>query len=177
MKPVTGRCAILFPHGVLFREEESALRENLVKSDLIECVIGLGPNLFFNAPMEACIVICRTLKPAARKHKVLFINAVDEVTRKNAQSYLEDEHIAHIAGAYLSGADEEGYSRLVDDEEITGNRFNLSIPLYVRKKGMEPVPLNLQECLDSWQENAALMHSALETVVSMIEEDGGETDE
>lgn len=176
MKPVTGRCAILFPHGVLFREEESALRENLVKSDLIECVIGLGPNLFFNAPMEACIVICRTLKPAARKHKVLFINAVDEVTRKNAQSYLEDEHIAHIAGAYLSGADEEGYSRLVDDEEITGNRFNLSIPLYVRKKGMEPVPLNLQECLDSWQENAALMHSALETVVSMIEEDGGETD-
>lgn len=177
MKPVTGRCAILFPHGVLFREEESALRENLVKSDLIECVIGLGPNLFFNATMEACIVICRTLKPAARKHKVLFINAVDEVTRKNAQSYLEDEHIAHIAGAYLSGADEEGYSRLVDDEEITGNRFNLSIPLYVRKKGMEPVPLNLQECLDSWQENAALMHSALETVVSMIEEDGGETDE
>lgn len=177
MKPVTGRCAILFPHGVLFREEESALRENLVKSDLIECVIGLGPNLFFNAPMEACIVICRTLKPAARKHKVLFINAVDEVTRKNAQSYLEDEHIAHIAGAYLSGADEEGYSRLVDGEEITGNRFNLSIPLYVRKKGMEPVPLNLQECLDSWQENAALMHSALETVVSMIEEDGGETDE
>ena len=177
MKPVTGRCAILFPHGVLFREEESALRENLVKSDLIECVIGLGPNLFFNAPMEACIVICRTLKPAARKHKVLFINAVDEVTRKNAQSYLEDEHIAHIAGAYLSGADEEGYSRLVDDEEITGNRFNLSIPLYVRKKGMEPVPLNLQECLDSWQENAALMHSALETVVSMIEGDGGETDE
>lgn len=177
MKPVTGRCAILFPHGVLFREEESTLRENLVKSDLIECVIGLGPNLFFNAPMEACIVICRTLKPAARKHKVLFINAVDEVTRKNAQSYLEDEHIAHIAGAYLSGADEEGYSRLVDDEEITGNRFNLSIPLYVRKKGMEPVPLNLQECLDSWQENAALIHSALETVVSMIEEDGGETDE
>ena len=177
MKPVTGRCAILFPHGVLFREEESTLRENLVRGDLIECVIGLGPNLFFNAPMEACIVICRTLKSAARKHKVLFINAVDEVTRKNAQSYLEDEHIAHIAGTYLSGADEEGYSRLVDDEEIAGNRFNLSIPLYVRKKGVEPVPLNMQECLDSWQENAALMHSALETVVVMIEGDGGETDE
>ncbi len=53
MKPATGRCAILFPHGVLFREEESSLREKLVKSDLIECVIGLGPNLFFNAPMEA----------------------------------------------------------------------------------------------------------------------------
>ncbi|MBQ8161067.1 MAG: SAM-dependent DNA methyltransferase [Clostridia bacterium] len=177
MKPVTGRCAILFPHGVLFREEESSLRENLVRSDLIECVIGLGPNLFFNAPMEACIVICRTLKSPERKHKVLFINAVDEVTRKNAQSYLEDEHISHIAGAYLSGSDEEGYSRLVDDEEIVGNRYNLSIPLYVRKKGAEPVPLNLQECLDSWQENAALMYSALESVVSMIEGNGGDKSE
>lgn len=175
MKPGTGRCAILFPHGVLFREEESLLRENLVKSDLIECVIGLGPNLFFNAPMEACIVICRTSKSEERKHKVLFINAVDEVTRKNAQSYLEDSHIEHIAGAYLNGTKEEGYSRLVDFEEIANNRFNLSIPLYVRKKDRELVSLNLQECLDSWQENAAIMHSALEAVVAMLE--GGEADE
>lgn len=169
LKPDTGRCAILFPHGVLFREEESSLRENLVKSDLIECVIGLGPNLFFNAPMEACIVICRTVKPLERRNKVLFINAVEEVTRKNAQSYLEDQHIAHIAGAYLGNTDEEGYARLVGVDEIAGNRYNLSIPLYVRKKGTEPPALNLQECLDSWQENAAIMHSELETVLAMIQ--------
>lgn len=168
MKPDTGRCAILFPHGVLFREEESALREKLVKSDLIECVIGLGPNLFFNAPMEACIVICRTVKRPERRNKVLFINAVEEVTRKNAQSFLEDSHIDHISGAYLGSQDEEGYSRLVDFSEIEANRFNLSIPLYVRKKGIEPVPLDLQECLDSWQENSAAMHGALEGVLSML---------
>jgi type I restriction enzyme M protein len=170
MKPGTGRCAILFPHGVLFRDEESALREKLVKSDLIECVIGLGPNLFFNAPMEACIVICRTVKRPERRNKVLFINAVDEVTRKNAQSYLEDQHIAHIAGAYLGNEDEEDYARLVDYREIEANRFNLSIPLYVRKKGIDPVPLDLQECLDSWQEDAAVMRSALEIVVAMLDE-------
>lgn len=46
MDPATGRCAILFPHGVLFRDEEDAMREKLVKSDLIECVIGIGKNLF-----------------------------------------------------------------------------------------------------------------------------------
>ncbi len=168
LKPDTGRCAILFPHGVLFREEESSLREKLVKSDLIECVIGLGPNLFFNAPMEACIVICRTVKRPERRNRILFINAVDEVTRKNAQSYLEESHIAHIAGAYLGSQDEEGYARLVDFSEIEANRFNLSIPLYVRKKGIEPVPLDLQECLDSWQENSAAMHGVLEGVLSML---------
>lgn len=63
----TGRCAILFPHGVLFRNEEKDMREKLVKSDLVECVIGLGPNLFYNSPMEACIIICRTRKAVNRK--------------------------------------------------------------------------------------------------------------
>ena len=62
LKPETGRCAILFPHGVLFRNEEKDMREKLVRSDMLECVIGLGPNLFYNSPMEACIVICRTKK-------------------------------------------------------------------------------------------------------------------
>ena len=46
----TGRCAILFPHGVLFRNEESAMREWLIRSDRVECIIGLEPNLFYNSP-------------------------------------------------------------------------------------------------------------------------------
>lgn len=168
MKPDTGRCAILFPHGVLFREEEQALREKLVKSDLVECVIGLGPNLFFNSPMEACIVICRSVKPIERRNKILFINAVEEVTRKNAQSYLEEEHISHIAGAYHGNEDEDEYARLVSNEEIERNRFNLSISLYVRKKGIELIPLDVQECLDSWQENSMIMHSSLEELLSLM---------
>lgn len=96
----TGRCSILFPHGVLFRDEEKDLRTELVKSDLLEAVIGLGPNLFYNSPMEACIIICRTNKAPENRGKVLFINAVKEVTRKNAESFLEDEHITKIANAY-----------------------------------------------------------------------------
>lgn len=89
LKEDTGRCAILFPHGVLFRNEESAMREKLVRSDRVECVIGLGPNLFYNSPMEACIMICRMTKRPERRGQILFINAVNEVERKNAQSYSE----------------------------------------------------------------------------------------
>lgn len=88
MKPHTGRCAILFPHGVLFRNEEAAMRAGLIEHDVVECVLGLGPNLFYNSPMEACVVICRTDKPEARKNKILFINAVNEVSRERAQSFL-----------------------------------------------------------------------------------------
>src|SRR5690349_2102431 len=84
LSPKRGRCAILFPHGVLFRQEEAEMRRKLVEADLVECVLGLGPNLFYNSPMEACVVVCRTTKPKARKGKILFINAVNEVTRERA---------------------------------------------------------------------------------------------
>ena len=76
------------------------MRRKLIEADLIECVLGLGPNLFYNSPMEACVVICRTAKPKARKGKILFINAVNEVTRERAQSFLTDDHIERIVRAY-----------------------------------------------------------------------------
>jgi type I restriction enzyme M protein len=69
LKPDTGRCAILFPHGVLFRDEERNMRAKLVEHDVIECVLGLGPNLFYNSPMEACVVICRMRKEKNRRRR------------------------------------------------------------------------------------------------------------
>ena len=95
-----GRCAILFPHGVLFRDEEYELRKKLVEMDILDCVIGLGPNLFFNASMEACIIICKNNKPLSHKGKVLFIDAKEEVTRKNAESFLEGNHVLKILESY-----------------------------------------------------------------------------
>lgn len=89
MNDNNGRCAILLPHGVLFRNEESNVREQMVRSKKIEAVIGLGPNLFYNAPMEACIIICNNNKPKEMQDEVIFINAKNEVTRKNAESFLE----------------------------------------------------------------------------------------
>ena len=79
LDPKTGRCAILFPHGVLFRNEEAEMRRKLVEADLIECVLGLGPNLFYNSPMEACVVVCRTRKPTARQRQ-------DSVHRRRPRS-------------------------------------------------------------------------------------------
>jgi type I restriction enzyme M protein len=96
LHPKSGRCAILFPHGVLFRNEEAEMRRKLVESDLLECVLGLGPNLFYNSPMEACVVVCRTAKPPERQGKILFIDAVKEVARERAQSFLKPEHQAKI---------------------------------------------------------------------------------
>lgn len=176
LKPDTGRCAILLPHGILFRNEESAMRERLVRSDLIDCIIGLGPNLFYNSPMEACILICRTKKLPDRRGQVLFINAVNEVERKNAQSYLEDAHIHRIAGAYERYADEPGFARVAGIDDIAANNYSLSIPLYVKKEAAEGEAdsRSVQECYDDWRSYADLMKLSYEKLNTMLEK--GETD-
>jgi type I restriction enzyme M protein len=137
LDPKTGRCAILFPHGVLFRNEELEMRRRLVELDLLECVLGLGPNLFYNSPMEACVVVCRTRKPPDRQQRILFIDAVHEVARERAQSFLKAEHQQRILAAYRAFADEPGFAKVASVEDVLARNANLSIPRYVRPVGAE----------------------------------------
>lgn len=169
LNPGTGRCAILFPHGILFRNEEKEMRKKLVQSDMVDCVIGLGPNLFFNAPMEACIVICSTYKEPAKRGKVLFINAVKEVTRKNAQSYLEDAHIAHIASAYENYTDEENYARVASIQEIAEQNYSLNIPLYVRGTIIDTMPAaTAEECVDDWLTQSITLREETQKLLDLL---------
>lgn len=170
LKEDTGRCAILFPHGVLFRNEEREMREELIKKDYVECVIGLAANLFYNSPMEACIIICRINKPKTHKGKILFINAVNEVTRKNAQSYLEDVHIQKIAEAYENYKDIEGFSKAITIDEIAENDYSLSIPLYIKNEPKEnSVDMRpLDSICESWEETSKLAFRSYKKLNEMI---------
>lgn len=161
LDPRTGRCAILFPHGILFRNEESEMRKNLVDTDMVECVIGIGKNLFYNSPMEACIVICRGNKPANRRGKVLFINAKHEVTRKNAQSYLEQDHIDKIANTYFDFAEIDGFSAIADLKTIKANNSKLSIALYVRNSDSTIDIPDFDSALETWLSNSSSLHKEL----------------
>lgn len=171
MNPVTGRCAILFPHGVLFRGEEQEMRENLVRTDLIECVLGIGRNLFYNSPMEACIVICRTNKPAERKNKILFINAKHEVTRKNAQSYLEESHIKKIADAYINYDEIEKFSKIVPVKDVLANDGEFTISLYLPEENTDEI-MTVEEATDSWSEISERTANEYRKLTKMIK--GGE---
>lgn len=171
MDPVTGRCAILLPHGVLFRNEEAEMRKKLVESDLIEAVIGIGENLFYNATMEACILVCRTRKPVFKRGKILFINAKHEVTRKNAESFLEKDHIDHMVSAYCKYEDEEGYSKLVGNDEIAHNDFKLSISLYARQESVTMTSRNIKNCIDIWQDQTMSLHEVLNNIVDSVQKE------
>ena len=170
--PQTGRCAILFPHGVLFRNEEADLRQKLVESDLVECVIGLGPNLFYNSPMRACIVICRVQKQEHQKGKVLFIDAVNEVSRDRTTSFLKPNHIEKIAKAYHTFEDEPQFSKTATIPEIAKNDCRLSISLYVKPvidNGKE-VNIGIQEL---WKMNGKDRNGfweQMDGLISLLEE-------
>lgn len=130
MKAGSGRCAILFPHGVLFRDEEREMRQRIVEADLVDCVLGLGPGLFYNSPMEACVLFCRTDKPAKRKGSVLFINAVHEYAREQSLSMLRHEHIDRILSSYRDWSSQPDIACLVDVADVLANDGNLNIELY-----------------------------------------------
>lgn len=149
-----GRSIVLWPHGVLFRDNEQAFREQMLKDDVIDAVIGLGPNLFYNSPMEACLLICQWNKPAERKGKVLFVNAVREVTRQNASSFLSEEQVQKIYNAYEKFKNVSGFAKVVKNQEILANKSNLSISLYVSSENGNGEK-KLHEVVDSWMETSS----------------------
>lgn len=170
LKPDTGRCAVLFPHGVLFRLEEQEMRQKIVQADVIEAIIGLGPNLFYNSPMEACVVVCRARKPDELKGRILFIDAKDEVTRERAQSFLTEEHIARIVTAYRTNLDVEGFARAVGVDEIAAHRHNLSLPLYVRRNGTPTEQtVSLAEVIDDWESSAANLRATMDELFAALQ--------
>jgi type I restriction enzyme M protein len=175
LKAESGRCAILFPHGVLFRDEEQKMRELMIKDDVFEAVIGLGPNLFYNSSMTSCIVVCSMNKPPERKNKILFINAVQEVTRERAFSHLEDKHIQKISGAYRDFQDIDGFARVVDTDEIASNNYNLNIPQYVLvqgNNGFEASEKPLDVVIQEWQESSTHLRQSMNELFETLKDAG-----
>jgi type I restriction enzyme M protein len=129
-----GMVTTVMPHGVLFRGgEEGRIRTGFLNDDLIEAVIGLGPQLFYGTSIPACILVLRSLgsKAAERKGKVLFINADRDYREGRAQNYLEPEHIEKIVSAYRLFEDVPAFARVVSREELAENDDNLNIRRYV----------------------------------------------
>jgi type I restriction enzyme M protein len=169
MNPKTGRSATLFPHGVLFRNEEADLRENLIKSGLLEAVIGLGPGLFYNSPMEAVVVVLRANRPAKRKSQVLFINAIDLVARERAQSFLRQGDQDAILTAYQAYIDEPGLAAVATVEQIAANDYSLAIPLYVATNNNNTHDSQtLEETIDNWRNAATQADQAVTTVLALL---------
>ncbi|MFJ3293558.1 N-6 DNA methylase [Enterobacter asburiae] len=150
LKADTGRAAMLWPHGVLFRDSEQAIRKQVIESDIIEAVIGLGPNLFYNSPMESCIVILRANKPFKLKNKIHFVNAAKLYQTSNSKTFLSEENIFEILKLYENIDVGNELSRCVDIEEIAQNGYSLSITLYIKSSSCEEEKMSTYNLIEQW---------------------------
>ncbi len=172
MAPVKGRMAVVLPHGALFRMgKEGAIRRKILEMDLLEGVIGLGPNLFYGTGLAACILVFRSRKKRDRRNKVLIVDASKEFRTGRAQNELLPEHVERIHGWYRAFADVEGRARVVPLEEIAANDYNLNIPRYV-----EPVSaagaLTVAEATARLRASAERAFQAEERLVEILRREG-----
>ena len=146
-----GRYAILWPHGILFRDMEATMRRKMIETDEIEAVICLGPNLFYNSPMEAMILVGNTNKSPDRKGKVLFVNGKDDVIENKGQAYLTNEHIEKLYRTYKDFIDIPHYAKVATLEEIMAFDGNMNINFYVKPNNSNSES-NFSESLKIWEE-------------------------
>lgn len=125
----TGKVGVVVPHGVLFRgSAEGKIREQFLKENLIEAVIGIPSNLFFGTGIPAAILVFNKAKTT---DDVLFIDASREFADGKNQNKLRKEDIDKIVKTYRDFETIEKYSYRANIKEIKENDYNLNIPRYV----------------------------------------------
>lgn len=172
MASASGRMAVVLPHGALFRMgKEGDIRKKLLSMDLLEAVIGMGPNLFYGTGLAACILVFRHSKPKDRKNRVVIIDASKEFKTGRAQNELLPEHVDRILEWYRGFADVEGVARVVTLEEIAANDHNLNIPRYVEPKA-EQEALTVDEAMMRLRESADAAFAAEEKLLGLLKREG-----
>lgn len=167
-----GRMAVVLPQGALFRmAAEGKIRKKILENDLVECVIGLGPNLFYGAGISASIMIMRNKKPAIKKGKLLVIDGREKFQKGRAQNEMLEEHISRILELYEAFDDVEGESKVIDMVELEENDWNLNIPRYVFPV-LEEDFLRLDEAITNLKESLDTTREAEERLKELIGEVG-----
>ena len=133
-----GRAAVVLDTGAASRgsgnsgtNKEREVRKWFVKNDLIEGVIYLPDNLFYNTSAPGIILFINKSKPKELKDKLFLINAGKEFTKGTPKNYLPNESVSKISNSYLNLQEEEQFSRIVSIQEVESNDFNISPSRYI----------------------------------------------
>jgi type I restriction enzyme M protein len=128
----SGMLGIVLDNGVLFRGgQEKVCRQGYLEEDLLEAVISLPPNLFYNTGSPGTVLIFNKAKPTERKGKVLFIDASGEYEEGKAQNFLRAKNLDKVEKAFNEFIDVEKFASVVDISQIKENDHNLNVSLYV----------------------------------------------
>jgi type I restriction enzyme M protein len=172
MAAKSGRMAVVLPHGALFRMGiEGKIRRALLEMDLLEAVIGLGPNLFYGTGLAACILVFRSFKQAERKNHVLIVDASRLFKKGRNQNTLEPKHIEQIYKLYRDYQDAGGIAKVVPIDDIANNDWNLNIPRYVEQV-IEGETSSVGEAIDNLKQALDSAYAAEDRLKHLLRESG-----
>ena len=155
-----GRAAVVLDTGAVTRgsgsrneDRERNIRKWFVDHDLIDGVILLPDNLFYNTSAAAVIVVLSRRKPPARKDKMVLINAGRHVRKGRPKNYIPDDDIRPLATAFLKGEPVDGKIAVITREQAQQADYNLSPSRWAghahsAEVGSVPELLNELKCLD-----------------------------
>jgi type I restriction enzyme M protein len=135
-----GRAAVVLDTGAVTRgsgskneDKERNIRKWFVDNDLIEGVILLPDNLFYNTTAAGLIVVLSNRKAESRKGKILLLNASRRVQKGRPKNFIPEEDIRALSAAYLKGEPVENEIALITNEEAAQADYNLSPSRWVRQ--------------------------------------------
>lgn len=172
-----GRAAIVLDTGAASRgsgnagsNKERDVRRWFVEQDLIEAMIYLPENLFYNTSAPGIILVLNTDKSKDRRRKLFLLNATNEFTKGDPKNYLADEAIARIADVFNAWKEVDKYSRIVSLEEIAKNDFNISPSRYIHtSEGEEYRPIvDIVEELNVIENQAAATDRVLRKLLERV---------
>jgi len=140
-----GRAAVVLDTGAVTRgsgskneDKERNIRKWFVDRDLIDGVILLPENLFYNTTAAGIIVVLSKRKPAARKNKIILLNASKRYLKGKPKNYLPEDQIRAIAALYQKGEAADGELAVISQEEAVNADYNLSPSRWVgQNDGLE----------------------------------------
>lgn len=128
----SGTAAIVEFPWVLYRWwAEQKIRKYLIDNNFIDTVIQLPPDLFFWTSIWTCIIV---LKKNKTENNILFIDASKEFVRWWNKNKLSEENIENILNAFKNREDKEYFSKLVDNNKIAENDYNIAVSSYVEQE-------------------------------------------
>ena len=173
-----GRAAIVLDTGGASRgsgnantNKEKDVRRWFVEQDLIEGVIYLPENLFYNTTAPGIIMVLNRAKPKGQKGKFFLLNASREFAKGDPKNYIPDDAILHIADTFTAWREVEKYSRIVSREEISKNDFNISPSRYIHTAESEeyrPIAEIVEE-LEALELEAAETNTALKNTLKALD--------
>ena len=172
-----GRAAIVLDTGAASRgsgnagkNKEKEVRKWFVENDLIEGVICLAENMFYNTTAPGILLFINRAKPKEQKNKFFLVNASQVFAKGDPKNYIPDDGMERITSTFLAWKEEEKFSQIVDKAEIVKTDYNISPSRYIHTADAEeyrPIAEIVEE-LDTLEAEAQETNAALRAVLKKL---------